>query len=245
MTFNEKLKELHAEDLYASGKNLKDIAEIVGCSEATVSTYLKSINFQTRFTPGKTVFRKGEIIGNWKVLSEEIKDSNSSKNRAYLQYCECIRCGHQAWVCLMNMKNNPTNKCGKCKSSKILLDNGEVDYNYVIKEYYFNQHIMKNIKRRSKVSTLEFNITPEYLLELFEKQNRKCALSGISLDVRAIKSDDLVLSLDRINSDIGYIEGNVQWVHKDINMIKQSYNNDYFIDLCCKIAENNGFSKCN
>ena len=69
-----------------------------------------------------------------------------------------------------------------------------MNYDYVIKEYYFNQHIKRNLLRRSKVSTLEFSITPEYILDLFEKQNRKCAISGTNLDIRTVKSDGLILS---------------------------------------------------
>lgn len=244
MTKIELLRKLKAEDLYTSGKKLKEIAELANCSEATVSTYLKSLNVETRFSPGKTIFKVGEIIGNWKVLSEEIKESEGS-NRSYCQYCECIRCGHKAWVCLMNKKRIDSNKCGKCKNSKLLNNDGTMNYDYVIKEYYFNQHIKRNLSRRSKVSTLEFSITPEYILDLFEKQGRKCAISGTNLDIRTVKSDGLILSLDRIDSNKGYIEGNVQWLHKDINMMKQSYSNEYFKEMCYRVAEQNGYSKCN
>lgn len=245
MTKIEILKNLRAEELYASGKKLREIGDLAGCSEATVSTYLKSLNIETRSFSGKTIFKKGMIIGNWEVLSEDIKDSNSKTNRAYLQYCRCTRCGNEAWVCLMNMKRISPTKCSKCKNSKILLEDGKVDYNYVIKDYYYKRHIERNLKRRNKVGTLAFDITPEYILELFEKQSRRCALSGLSLDIKVVKSDDLVLSLDRIDSNLGYVEDNVQWVHKDINMMKQSYSNEYFKQMCCKIAEQNGYSKCN
>lgn len=78
----ELLRKLKAEDLYTSGKKLKEIAELANCSEATVSTYLKSLNVETRFSLGKTIFKVGEIIRNWKVLSEEIKESEGS-NRSY------------------------------------------------------------------------------------------------------------------------------------------------------------------
>jgi archaellum component FlaC len=39
-------------------------------------------------------------------------------------------------------------------------------------------------------------------------------------------------SLDRVDSAKGYIKGNVQWVHKDINMMKQQYSQEYFIQMC-------------
>ena len=46
-------------------------------------------------------------------------------------------------------------------------------------------------------------------------------------------------SLDRIDSSKGYIEGNVQWVHKDINKIKTDMSDNKFIEWCKLIAEYN------
>lgn len=46
-------------------------------------------------------------------------------------------------------------------------------------------------------------------------------------------------SLDRIDSNIGYIKDNVQWVHKHVNQMKWNFDEDYFIDLCRKIVKNN------
>lgn len=43
-------------------------------------------------------------------------------------------------------------------------------------------------------------------------------------------------SLDRIDSSKGYEQGNVQWVHKDINNMKQSFSQDKFIDWCKKVV---------
>ena len=43
-------------------------------------------------------------------------------------------------------------------------------------------------------------------------------------------------SLDRIDSSKGYVEGNVQWVHKMINMSKQQYSQEEFIDMCKAVA---------
>jgi hypothetical protein len=43
-------------------------------------------------------------------------------------------------------------------------------------------------------------------------------------------------SLDRIDSSRGYIEGNVQWVHKMANMCKQHYSQKRFIDMCIAVS---------
>jgi len=96
--------------------------------------------------------------------------------------------------------------------------------------------------RRSR--QLQFDVTPEYLWELFQKQEGKCALSGLELDLaegrrhRHVNGRVLTASLDRIDSAKGYLEGNVQWVHKDINIMKFEMSNEDFIELCQKITSN-------
>lgn len=47
----------------------------------------------------------------------------------------------------------------------------------------------------------------------------------------------VTFSLDRIDSKIGYIEGNVQWVHKMVNMCKQHYTQEEFLEMCVSIAD--------
>ena len=96
----------------------------------------------------------------------------------------------------------------------------------------------------ARLRNIEFSITKEYAWELFEKQNKKCSLSG--LDIKFAEShlyDEQSASMDRIDSTKGYIEGNVQWVHTDINKMKNSFEESYFIQMCCLVAnqfDNNG-----
>lgn len=51
-------------------------------------------------------------------------------------------------------------------------------------------------------------------------------------------------SLDRIDNSKGYEEGNIQWVHKDVNFMKRTYSQEYFIKLCTLISENCSGGKC-
>ena len=44
-------------------------------------------------------------------------------------------------------------------------------------------------------------------------------------------------SLDRIDSSKGYVKGNVQWVHKDINKMKTDFEQSIFIKLCKSVAD--------
>jgi hypothetical protein len=79
----------------------------------------------------------------------------------------------------------------------------------------------------------------EYAWGIFLSQNRLCALSGKPIyfpQTRKQKTKSTA-SLDRIDSTIGYIEGNVQWVHKTINRMKWDFDEDIFFDFVKSIAE--------
>lgn len=75
----------------------------------------------------------------------------------------------------------------------------------------------------------EVDVDLEYLLDLLEKQNYQCALTKIKLGHRFRKLNSA--SLDRIDSKIGYIKGNVQFVCKGINLMKSYHTQTETIDF--------------
>lgn len=79
-----------------------------------------------------------------------------------------------------------------------------------------------------------------YLWELYVTQEKRCALSdqpiGFTQNTAQGKERGCA-SLDRIDSSKGYIEGNVQWVHKHINVMKRSISQEEFIQLANQIAK--------
>jgi hypothetical protein len=113
-------------------------------------------------------------------------------------------------------------------------------YNYQgyksISSIYF-----KSCKAGAKIRNYEFSITKEFMWELWEKQKGMCALSGMPLKIERNykKMKNMTASLDRIKNDKGYTEDNVQWIHKDINRMKNIFDNNYFIKICKLISKNN------
>lgn len=85
------------------------------------------------------------------------------------------------------------------------------------------------------VRGLSVSIDIEYAWSLFITQKRKCALSGTLL-VFGYKTKTTA-SLDRIDNSKGYVHGNVQWVHKDLNRMKWKHEQDEFIRLCVSVAD--------
>lgn len=85
---------------------------------------------------------------------------------------------------------------------------------------------------------LDFSITIEWSWQLYERQGRRCKLSGIPLIfASSTYVTDGNASLDRVDSSKGYIEENVQWVHKDINKMKWELSNGEFVQLCRQVAQ--------
>lgn len=86
------------------------------------------------------------------------------------------------------------------------------------------------IKRGAVVRNLKFLITKEQIQKLFIKQERKCAISGVPLKFSSgCKTFDGTASLDRIDSKRGYTTDNIQWIHKDLNYMKQDFpEKDFF-----------------
>lgn len=77
---------------------------------------------------------------------------------------------------------------------------------------------------------LQFNLTKHYCWKLMQIQQYKCAISGVELNWK-------IASLDRIDSSIGYVKGNVQWVHKKMNLMKHTMTMSDFIKWCNLIVE--------
>ena len=103
----------------------------------------------------------------------------------------------------------------------------------ISEKYWYG--IIKNTKRKTK--NLECTITKEFAWNLYLNQNRKCALMGI--DIIFGKGKEATASLDRIDSNIGYIPTNIQWVHKTVNLMKMALDQTEFIKFCKLIANNN------
>jgi len=80
------------------------------------------------------------------------------------------------------------------------------------------------VLNNAKIRGIEVGITIEDAWNLFTSQNRKCAISGVDIGFGANCNMETTASLDRIDSRIGYIIGNVQWVHKCINLMKLDHS---------------------
>ena len=174
---------------------------------------------------------KRKRFGKLKVISLNEERTNS-ENRA-LAYWNCLcDCGKTTIIRSTSLVSGNSKSCG-CGHHKIGKENANFTGFEEIGGRYWHNLQKTSVKTRK----LDFAITIEYAWKLFLQQNRQCALTGMPLQFQSRdNATDRTASLDRIDSSKGYIEGNVQWVHKDINYMKQEYSQDHFIALCEKVV---------
>lgn len=171
----------------------------------------------------------GKTFGKLTVVSYIGSRMYAGKmRRFYLSKCDC---GGEIELPGDSMKSGKTSSCGCLRwqmgpHSPKWGGHGEISGNYW-------DHISRGAAKRKYL----FDITLKESWDLFLKQNRKCALSGLTLSFGIAKDEIRTASLDRINSKLGYISGNVQWVHKDINRMKQHFEESWFLSLCKTVTD--------
>lgn len=121
-----------------------------------------------------------------------------------------------------------------CKScSNRITDNCHRGLYRTVRVSWFNK-----FKTSAELRGLPFLVTIEDITTLYESQNGVCALSGLPIGWAEVGSNHTV-SIDRVDSKQGYLLNNIQLIYKDINMMKQSFDQDYFIMLCQHISDRN------
>lgn len=150
--------------------------------------------------------------------------------------CVCNSCGQQKILNTTAIKNNKTCGCQRTKSRS-------GNYNWTGHQEIHGKW-WGDVKRGAKNRKHDFEIKIEDMWDLFLKQERKCALSGVPIKFSQTTRSwiETTASIDRIDSEKGYIMSNVQWVHKTVNLMKQSMSQNDFINMCHKISKHNTLS---
>lgn len=91
---------------------------------------------------------------------------------------------------------------------------------------------------RANKHKMPFTITLDYLLDLWNKQNGICALSGIKMTYELKKGRTHTnVSIDKIDRTKGYIIGNIQLVCMACNQIKSDMPENLMYYFCKNIVE--------
>jgi uncharacterized protein (DUF983 family) len=209
---------------------IMQLALKAGCSKHMIIKYCKKheiyeeVKRRSKYKPTRLDLT-GKVFGALKVI--EMGTSDAFNKTRWI--CECS-CGKRKLVNSASLKRGLTKTCGFCADRHNFKGHEEISGSY-----------WRRVIRSAEVRSLDFKITPEYIWDLYIKQNKKCSLSGV--DIKFHKNQDKgslqTVSIDRINSKLGYLEGNVQLVHKRVQRIKDLVPNDEFLFWCKLIYLNN------
>lgn len=194
------------------------IAELLGCSAYYVRSYLKKYGLNRRYREDLS----NTQIGKYFVTTY----SHHVRNTAHW-HCVCS-CGRKRVMRGSAIKINANHAC-TCTIK-------HPSYEGIAGGYF------GTIKTNARRKQLEFSISIEFAWELFQKQNARCALTGVEIFLPKKFREFYTASLDRIDSSKGYTVGNVQWVYRYVNELKSDFPQDELFSLVKMIYEHNNLS---
>ena len=165
----------------------------------------------------------GDKYKSWTVIGGPERFSGG-----YMKYEVQCDCGTIKWVQANELTNPNRNfKCMKCAAK----DRGQAQAESNGKVGELNLTRYTKLQRSAEKRDIEFNVSLEYLGNLFEEQKHVCAITGDYIE----SIDDA--SLDRIDSTGGYTEGNVQWTTYQANVSKHVMSMDELYKFCKKVLD--------
>lgn len=170
----------------------------------------------------------------------ESKPTFNDKGQLY-----CKKCDQYKEEDDFHIEKARKNRKGRHSSCKICFNKQQKEFRHSFNGENLTRHFSKIIsscKLRSKNDRLKLfsnEITIEFLLELYNKQKGLCALSGIIMTSYINGGNTRFnVSIDRINSLLGYTKDNVQLVCNQVNTMKNNLTDSELYDLCKKIVIN-------
>jgi hypothetical protein len=201
------------------GLTWKEISKNFNRSEHAVRARAKKIKIGSSFKHNHTK-TLAKVLEKGFILIGQVEAVN--KNTTLL----CPFCQEKFEATLSNLARKSVKSCGCVKIGK------RCGTKNITGQY------IATLKYRSKYYNVDYSLDNQFIDDLLVKQKFKCAISGLPIDF-GYGNNPKTASLDRIDSNRGYFNDNVQWVHKDINLMKNFFDQNYFIQICKKVAENN------
>ena len=125
-------------------------------------------------------------------------------------------------------------------------DDSTPEYTQVIKHWWSVRDkltfLRQNLARASgRDYAKSISITLDKLYAIGESQNWQCAYTGVPLEFTrggdfGFNTNPYSCTIDRINSNAGYRDGNIQLITWQANCAKNAMTHEQFIDLCKLVA---------
>lgn len=230
----ELTREVLSEEYHVNGKSVKEIAKERNVTPATIFNYLKAYGIETK--NGKpTELLTREVLEDMYVKqnmsvgeiakSLGIKSATSVKNR----------------LAELGIKKRKRTYSKSVKDHLATLWQGHGD---ISGSYWCS------VRNSAKTRGLSLDVGIEDAWAKWQEQGGRCALSGVSIHLVRIRQraldglEEQTASLDRIDSELGYVVGNIQWVHKRVQRMKMDTSDADFVYWCSLVAAHNLEASC-
>ena len=176
----------------------------------------------------------GQIFGRLTVIRfERIARSDETGPRGAKWLCRC-ECGKEKVVAASSLRKGKARSCGCARHPR---GPEHSQFKWTGYEQITGRQWQK-VLNGAALRNLPVTITIQDAWEQWVRQSGKCNLTGVELNLHAYGQAPYTASLDRINSNQGYVPGTIQWVHKDVNKMKWNFEQDEFIEWCRLIVKN-------
>lgn len=144
----------------------------------------------------------------------------------------CLNCGKE-------LEGKQVRNCsGKCQGQRHKLENGGYEYTKRLR----SANPRAYLSRLRAVKDRGSNLSLDFLVSLYEKQNGLCAISKepmTYLQVGGNKKVPTNISIDQIIANAGYTEDNIQLVCHRVNIMKFDGTQDELVTWCKKVLNSN------
>lgn len=150
-----------------------------------------------------------KVDGRW---LRDCPNCGAVVSHARRNYCVHASANGQPCKRCSNISNNPSGMFGPVRVA------------------WFNSFMKSGISRG-----YEWALEIEDVASLYEVQNGRCALTGWPIGWSEQHWNHSA-SIDRIDNDSGYHVGNIQLVHKSVNMARGGMPLSEFVEMCTAVA---------
>jgi len=234
-TYTKDILKLDHRPIVEMYENQKSISEIARKYHITRRTVCKILKIENVYCINKFSDLTGRHFGHLEVTGMVMTKGKRNRIKAI---CHCHNCNRDDYLVLpFNLKQGHVASCGCAREHYKNITGAKnkvfTGYKDIRGSFWFR------LKQGAKRRGLAFDITIEDAWDLYEKQNRLCALTGLPIFFgRVGKKDENTASLDRKDSLKGYSIDNIQWVYKTVNGMKMCFPQEYFINFCRLVANN-------
>lgn len=200
----------------------------------TSEFYTKYTSSKNRFEPGRQWHSKCKQCEYENKISEHWKDG----------LLKCTICGnyfpeeifHKSGS-ILEHRNGRDNRCPSCKLKQNKKRRANLPDNKKLDEALKQRFL--GAKDRAKRQGLEFDISEEFIKNLWNKQLGLCAISKIPMTYTFDSGRTFTnISIDQINPHLGYTKDNVQLVCMAVNQMKSDMSSEELYMFCEAIMKN-------